>query len=249
MKIDHQKIEKDNVIEEYLLGKLPEDESLLFEEHMLYCADCREKCIKLERIIEAGGELAAERSELHNKKTRTLFLPVFLRVAAVLLIVCSIALLIFRIQQNKTPQNLYASDTVSAGNSNQSAETLVADTVARGPLPERNINPAGNDLLAESFIPSPVFESAVHDLYRSSGIENPVPADSSVVDFMKPVTFSWETRGNGNILFILRTNKGLIVRKEQGKPPLTFAPEKKGLYYWQLIADDEVVHTGRLLVK
>ena len=58
--MDHGKIEDDNVVERYLLGRLSDAETALFEEHYLDCAACLEKLEGSRRLQDGLQRIAAE---------------------------------------------------------------------------------------------------------------------------------------------------------------------------------------------
>src|SRR4029079_2874288 len=52
--MDHERIEAQNVIERYVMGRLAPEEEALFEEHLLECRDCRQS---IEREEDFQGSL------------------------------------------------------------------------------------------------------------------------------------------------------------------------------------------------
>ena len=50
--LKHKEIEEKGYIEMYLLKKLSPEEETAFEEHLLYCSDCRNELQRLEEIIK-----------------------------------------------------------------------------------------------------------------------------------------------------------------------------------------------------
>jgi anti-sigma factor RsiW len=62
--MDHEDIEAGNLVERYVLGRLPVDEQIRFEEHFAGCPACIEE-LEMARELRAGlGEVAAEDARL-----------------------------------------------------------------------------------------------------------------------------------------------------------------------------------------
>jgi hypothetical protein len=51
--MDHHKIDKCNIVEEYLLHHLSDADMDAFEEHLLFCGKCRDELEQMEKIVEA----------------------------------------------------------------------------------------------------------------------------------------------------------------------------------------------------
>jgi hypothetical protein len=58
--MEHQYIEKHNIVDRYLLGKLPVEELIRFEEHFLDCRQCTEWLNTIERLRGGLQTMAAE---------------------------------------------------------------------------------------------------------------------------------------------------------------------------------------------
>ncbi len=65
--MNHQVIEEQQIIDRYLMGKLPEEEEARFEEHYLHCLDCQE-ALRLGQHMQRGFKVAATQ-ELEAAKT------------------------------------------------------------------------------------------------------------------------------------------------------------------------------------
>lgn len=58
--MDHEAIEKDNVVERYVTGKLEPEDAARFEEHFLDCAACADAVEDAARLHRGLGRIAAE---------------------------------------------------------------------------------------------------------------------------------------------------------------------------------------------
>ncbi|MBN2813499.1 MAG: zf-HC2 domain-containing protein, partial [Bacteroidales bacterium] len=96
MNFSHDEIEKRNLIEEYLLGRLSEEEETALEEHMLQCESCREKCLQTEQVINALKSSRVADTTLQTPtaaKRHIGWLVISLRIAAVFVLVAGIAII------------------------------------------------------------------------------------------------------------------------------------------------------------
>src|SRR5215470_2429993 len=56
--MDHETVEREEVVERYLRGRLPEEERARFEEHYLSCAECLDR-LELAEAMQRGFQRAA----------------------------------------------------------------------------------------------------------------------------------------------------------------------------------------------
>lgn len=61
--MDHQRIEEQNVVALYVAGQLPPEDEERFEEHLLECAECRERVTWAEDLQGSFRAMAAEDAE------------------------------------------------------------------------------------------------------------------------------------------------------------------------------------------
>jgi len=60
--MDHPRIDEEQILDRYLVGRLSAEEEALFEEHLFECADCLEKARWGEELRRGLHEVAAEES-------------------------------------------------------------------------------------------------------------------------------------------------------------------------------------------
>ncbi len=254
MKLNHSKIKEKDMIENYVLGKLNAEEESAFEEHILNCAECRRKCELLETII-TGSEhrLIEEDNTLKVNKTKKITLSasykILLRVAAAIVILAGAAYLIINTGKlhptdgkNQSVADHYMMDTMNKSTSNSSA---VSSDKIKKQEPEQE----EYELIARTFEPSPVFETAIRDQVRGHEITVSSPADSAVLQKKQEIDFIWDAGSEEEIILILRKNTGKVILKENVQSPYSRTIDLPGLYYWQLSVHNEVIYTGRFLVK
>ncbi|MBN2523913.1 MAG: zf-HC2 domain-containing protein [Bacteroidales bacterium] len=264
MKLNHNIIENNNMIENYVLGKLNKEEESDFEEHILGCVKCRRKCELLETII-AGSEqrLIEEDDTLQTNKTKKITLPVsykiLWRAAAAIVILAGAVYFITNTgkfhpanPKNQQVADNYRTDTTNKGTNDSSAVSIDKIKNKESQQEEPGIEKYEQKkytLLAEAFDPSPVFESAIQNQLRSNDIAVTSPADSAMYKKNQEIVFLWHTNSTMDIILILRKNTGNTIFKEKVQSPCSKTIDIPGLYYWQLAVHDEVIHTGKFLVK
>jgi hypothetical protein len=265
MNISHDEIENSNLIEKYLLGRLPEEEELAFEEHLLLCDNCRQKCLQTEKVMDAlkqsGFDIKEEKKPLPQEKQ--FYGPRMLwRIAAMIVLTAGLTWLYF--SMNKHPQPLTGNNISDMIDTMQQVapemitesdpETQHDKRPPSGSATESTGNKAGltasttDELLAAAYHTSPVFEEAIKNIVRGSGVQVIAPADSAVFEIPVTVSFDWESAVHKNVTLVVRKNTGEVVFMEPAIPPYRLKLDNAGLYYWQLLADDNVVHTGKFLI-
>jgi len=264
MKLNHNIIEEKDMIENYVLGKLNEEEESAFEEHILGCAKCRRKCELLETIIASSEHrLIEEYDTLQTNKTKKITLPasykILWRAAAAILILAGAAYLITNTgkfhpadRKNQPVAENYMTDTSNKSISDSSAVSIDKIKNQEPKQEEPRIEKYEQEeyaLLAEAFDPSPVFESAIQNQLRSNDIAVTSPSDSAIFKKNQKIVFLWHTDSAMDIMLILRKNTGNTIFKKKVQSPYSKTIDISGLYYWQLAVHDEVVYTGKFLVK
>jgi hypothetical protein len=261
MKFDHEEIDKNNVIEDYLLGNLSEEDESGFEEHLLNCEICRDRVLQTERVIDgledSTVELTYNRvSETREKSKRLRSL--LMRIAAVFLL--ATAIFILYVHTNNTSRTLgkIAEDKTGEGLSNHLADTISSEELSEQKKDSNsikdlreNITVLRNDTTFPSlaYQPSPVLENAIGNQVRGTAVIVKVPAISEY--FMKgdTITFNWNILNHSQAWFVIKNNRGVTVFKENVSPPKRKQLNKPGLFYWQLRIDEDVVYTGKIVIK
>ncbi len=266
MNYSHDEIEKRNLIEEYLLGRLSEAEETALEEHMLQCKSCRDKCMQMEQVIDVLKSSYAAGKTLQTTTTAKRhigWLALSLRIAAVFVLVAGIAIIYIKTKDHMGKIALEANPAV-ADTLNKTRDEIIKHTITEDSLYETSAqvrtdkatdenrdDDAGvnNEWIAEVYSPSPVFEQAIRNVVRGAAIKVIAPADSAVYSKNATVEFNWENPENKNVVLLVRKNTGKLVFKQIVIPPYAFEVEHPGLYYWQLLEGDQIVHTGKFSVN
>lgn len=263
MKLTHNEIENKNIIENFVMGRLDQEEELAFEEHILNCDECRKKCDHLQKIIEASEiNLIAENKIKQSKGKRKVMSGVQFRIllgaAASLLILVGTIFLIYNTKKPSyiasNEESITDSVVISSNNnadlSDKNDTTPVEKIEIQEEKPE-NILPDDHQkpLIAQAFHTHPIFESAIENQLRSSGISVSSPQNSEIYSKKQEIKFIWKTNAETELVLIIRDNSGIILFKEKVPSPFIYRINAFGLYYWQLMDKDDIIYTGKFLVK
>ncbi len=261
MELKHNEIENKNIIENYVLGRLDEEDELAFEEHILNCAECRQKCVHLQKIIEASeSNLIAENNIAHttdNKKLKSVQrYTILLGTAAALILLLGTVFLIYNTRKLSNiaiiKESVFDSIKISANNNTLDiSDTLQAE---KEEIPEEKPQNKHSEnqqklLIAEAYNTNPIFESAIEDQLRSNGISVDSPVNSAIYSRNQEIKFVWQTDAVLEPILLIRNNSGKTLFKENVQSAYVHKIDSLGLYYWQLMDNDEIIYTGKFLVK
>ncbi|MFM9946526.1 MAG: anti-sigma factor family protein [Saprospiraceae bacterium] len=123
------------------------------------------------------------------------------------------------------------------------AETTVPDRAA----PEQ-LEP---DLYAANFVPSDQLEGLSGEVFRSGSFEALSPALNQVFSPGSTIPFQWKQDANQTLQLIVLDNLGKELFRE-AIAATNFewtTPKRPGLYYWKLESEEELLYTGKFLLK
>lgn len=248
--MDHKEAVERNISGLYMKQELSPEDEAAFEEHLLYCEECRKNLEMLEITVKA-----IERNQINRFRgliTGGLKVPgitnkgsFLLRMAAILLLLFGIAgaitILIRRDRTTKYSPDTAGMiidsvfDTVTIIRTNK----IVSAPTDRGKEDEYRV------IYADNFIPSPFFENIVQNKMRDKGFRVISPVNDTLAAL--PV-FKWADQELSGLILVVFNNREAEIYKGQivngSKAVLKINP---GLYYWQLQDDHEVLVTGRFI--
>ena len=110
-----------------------------------------------------------------------------------------------------------------------------------------------NPLLAENYKPMIQFELLVGSVTRSNQFRLIAPATNLQIDAGNPVRFEWGHQNKAHpVTIALMNNRGalvfetLLLQEDTYIYILKTKTLHKGLYYWKIMIDDEMVIMGKL---
>ncbi len=254
MKFDHEYIENNEILNKYLLHQLNKEETDKFEEHLLFCSECREHIENASKVfdnlyselIDFDVAQIDEDSGISGKK-KYLNIKLLYKIAASVIVLISVG---------ASLHLLFNNDRIEINN--QVSETLAIDTlkVDESDTIESYFNkPVSSPVIASLeydstlFMESLFFEKIINDTERGSKIQIELPKIGQEFKNNSKITFKWEGISD-EIFLTIFDNKGQLIFEQKAKSPYIF-PEKleQGLYYWQLENEDYSLYTGKFIVK
>lgn len=246
--MNHSEIDKNNIIERYLMHDLSEGEEDAFEEHLSGCQQCRKILEETEAVIENICRLETQKifnnkqKEIHKNTfvSRNYF---FMKIAAGLLLIIGVAglYLLLRNQSGITKKVIADKDKTDTIKTEYSPKKEI-----NRPLPKENINKP-TLMLAENYKPDPFYENLAENVYRGDDIQILSPVTDTLLGI--PV-FKWDYGSADSLTLLVINNKGVkLLNRKIGKTyrlPIKLAP---GLYYWQLQTESETLTTRRVIIK
>jgi hypothetical protein len=244
--MEHSYIKDNQIIEKYLLYQLSEDDAALFEEHLLICSECRNELKNMEMILGQIGKSKMQEvfsGKFEGKQKPFRLKPEFYRMAASLLIFIglSVALIYLTKREHKSNDKL-TDKTIS--------KTDTIRLPSYDSLSTTNHIKSGSVYLAsnnKAFQPSSFYESLVSTIYRSADLKTTEPR---INNKKGTVIFNWTYSKSDSLIIMLINNKDSLIFQQKVTPPYKYGTKlKPGLYYWQLQTDDELLYTGKFLIR
>ncbi len=249
---DHKLIEEREIIEKYILGELPPEMEEAFEEHLLYCKECRDNYNNMRDII-SGAQKALEKNVFEGKRkaerqSRHISINL-LKLAAGFVIVIGLAFSIYYMVKTKGPEpvNLSCADTLTKSATSFDTLTKNTDSTIENKESTKTI-PA--QLYADAYKPLSYLEGAIDNQLRSESLKIISPKPSA--EFHEPyvILFDWEPVRNESLSLVIKDNKGETIFESEISAPFTYMRSlHQGLYYWQLNTKDETLYAGKFFLR
>ena len=254
---DHKIIEEQGIVEKYALGELSPDEEEAFEEHLLFCEECRKNYNVISDIINGSGasavsEIFAQKDEKRSGRKSGYFI---LKIAAGIALVIGIAAVIFfsaKIKQNNSQlasvadSTLTKNDTVDISPLHEPKEITEPHKVESVIKEEKKLT---TDQYAEAFVELPYMETAIENQLRGDGVTILLPANSTTFKPGDAITFSWKSESSVPFTLVIKNNKGtILIEAKVTAPYKTSELKHPGLYYWQLNSEDETIYCGKFFI-
>ena len=238
---------EEGIIENYLLHRLNESETTDFEEHLLYCQECRRLLVETKEIMALTQYIAIHSTKVEARqiaqKKAPFFVP-FMKAAAVLLITVCSAGIIWSLLQ-KPAKSLVQSENKTSPVKN------IGDSISnRNVSHDSIINKIAINFSEKNFQKLTSFEAQIGQEYRSDAIEIISPKNMKMFSPSKNIDFQWQKTDIKSLVLSLYNNQGkLIFQKEISSIFILKQRLQPGLYYWQLETEADILYTGKFLVK
>ena len=244
-------------IDRYTAGEMSEAERSCFEEilqtHPLLRAEVRldrelTRCLEDHEAMAFAQQLHA----LRNQPRKKGFPLRYLSLAASLLLLVSITLFIFYQKKAWIPE-FYRQ---------RGSDELIDRKVTQHPFScfntsrlQQKLTPVTrrqmmkNRALAQHFRPLPEYELLIGSISRSFSLKVLSPKSRLTLPYQSTITFEWVAPGTCSFLILQITdNKGKKVFDtaplQDNSYLLNTGNFRRGLYYWKLIQDEELVSMG-----
>ncbi|MCK5136497.1 MAG: zf-HC2 domain-containing protein [Bacteroidales bacterium] len=252
--MDCNKIDRDELIDRFIRNELSDQEAVIFEEHLLSCAVCRNELMEREEIINAiqkysAGETFRTGGHKGDLLKKHFFIFWYVAAAAGVALVVGLFLLPNRDTPSRSSQialEEIQTDTLKAP---QPAEDDVPGLTEKSEeeviiIPKKEIT-----YLAE-YQAYPFYENQIGINIRSGNLTVESPADS--VECISGSSVEVRFRGveNDSLFLAILNNSGVVLREDKIASPYIICMQfPKGLYYWQLTDDEETLHTGKIYIR
>jgi hypothetical protein len=227
--------------------------------HVEECQKCKNEILELYEICksdpnhnfnDSSSLITPEKSRLDHS------IPIFLRIAAGILLIISITF-ILRYGFSKIP----SVNTIISNSTNDSQQTKSFND--SNDLPDK---PFGNkknidiknkskeqNYIAANFKAYPVFENLIKTKYRSGlSIQILTPKEGTKLSQDAPLLFSWEGEINEIFNILILNNKAEqvdLIKDIKGNKIIYPEKLKTGLYYWKIETEDELIFLGKFVIK
>lgn len=242
---------KEGFYEDYLMGRLSEPEETSFEEHLLFCATCRQELRKMEIVLEgvkmAGNDagLSMENKRLAKSNTTR----IWRLAAAILIMLGSTAVFYFlwnKNNQQPKSQDFTITDTIPSKESNSEfLEPSEPELYVENSKPKEL--PKTDELLASAFVPSEFYENLIDNIHRAEPIQVVSPKRGQTFRSGDKLKFDWKT--TDSLTLVIMDNQGKIRFEEKIIAPYTLKTNlPSGLFYWQIENEEEALYVEKFII-
>ncbi|MCP4311138.1 MAG: zf-HC2 domain-containing protein [Bacteroidetes bacterium] len=251
---DHIHKNKDLVIDSYIRNELSEVDADSFEEHLLYCKECRDALLMRERIAGSIQNLAAKENLQgqidfrHRSRKQKVLIGLFAAAAGVALV-----LGIFHVSNRDIPSGLsknMAMDTVLNTLQNPEAKGEEMEVLSESIEVDLGELPEDRRSYLASCQPNPIYENQIGIHLRSGNLQVLSPPDSVERYVGSFIEVQYQAPQLDSLFLVLLNRHGEILSEEKiASPHELILHVQAGLYYWQLTDNEELLHTAKIYVR
>jgi hypothetical protein len=245
--------ERDEIMDQYLRDELSDLEMDMFEEHLLYCAECRDVLAERSRMLGRLEKHAATNTFQSNsyagKRSKKLAPLFWLAAAAGVALVIGLFLFPNRNMpgsHSETAEINRAEDSLSSAGPSEDRMAVQTDSIeSNQPIPDRKRIAT----LAEYQV-NPIYESQVGIHTRARLLMVEAPEDSIACGPGSFIEFKYRGTAIDSLFLSILDNQGEILFEEKiASPHGMHLQFPSGLYYWQLSDEEETWHTAKIIIR
>ncbi len=247
--------DRDKLMDSYIRNELSDKDTDILEEHLLYCAECRDALAQRTRIIASIQNIAA-RENLQISRERKIrlgkYLPILGYVAAAAGIALVLGLFFFPDKDHpsrSTPSVVEETqlDTLKEPELLQEEIAGVSDP-GEEEATQKELK-RKTSYLAE-FQANPVYENLIGVQYRSGNLRVESPSDSIECKKDASVEIRYDGTDSDSLFLLVLNRQGEILMETKISSPYKLKMQfPEGLYYWQLTDEEESLHTAKISVR
>ncbi len=252
--MDCNKINRDDLIDRYIRDELSDQEADIFEEHLLYCSECRKELAGREDIInviqkQAAGDIFKSGGQQKSFSKKGINIYWYVAAAAGIALVIGLFLLPDRNLPSGSSEIPFEENQTDTAKDLQLAADSTHGLFEKSEEKTTTIQETEPALLA-AYQVHPVYESQIGVSVRSGDLTVESPPDSIECKSGSSIDIKYRKAEKDSLFLVILDNKGEILQELKIASPHIFHVHfSKGLYYWQLTDDEETLHTGKILVR
>ena len=252
--MDCNNVNRDELMDRFIRDELSDQEADIFEEHLLYCSECRKELAVREEIINAIQKQAAGDVFSSGKQRKSFSWKsnkIYWYVAAAAGIALVIGL--FLLPDRKLPSGS-ADNAINEKQTDQAKDLQIAADSTEGLIEKSEektttIQETDPALLAVYQV-HPFYENQIGVGLRSGDLVVESPPDSIECKSGSSIDIQYRNAEKDSLFLVILDNKGEILHEQKIASSHQFqVPFSKGLYYLQLTDDEETLHTGKIIVR
>jgi hypothetical protein len=248
--MEHNYVIEKGIIENYLLHRLNERETEDFEEHLLYCKECRSLLAETKEIMTLAQYMAIHTSKRNPEAVATqkrfTLSRAWIKAAAVLLVMICTGIIWNLLQK---PQESLVWNESKPGQIKNIPDSAQIRALQPIKSLSRTQLTGENESLPVNYKELALYENAIKNNLRGENIEVLTPKESSNIAFGEKVVFSLKDNKQEILLTVL-SNAGKTLFENKVKTPYTLQLKlPRGLYYWEITQEDEVIFVSKFLIR
>lgn len=246
--------ERDQWIDRYILEELSDQESAFFEEHLLFCRECRDILTQRQGIVGSIQNHSAN-DVFQTQRRRQVWSGKSLKRIAYFAAAAGVALVIglFLFSDRELLDNSLsplAEETKPDAVLDPEAQKEDVAVLRDSASVELKQNPQERIAYLEDYQANPLYESQIGIHTRSDLLRVESPLDSVECQSGASIEIRYQGAESDSLFLVLLNRRGDILSETKIQSPHTLEMSFPiGLYYWQLTNEEESLHTAKIFIR